>query len=72
MKFNNIFYYLLIFAALFFIACDSDDDNDGYLTRFEIKNLTATPIYTYPFDEIPTCGGSGNGKKRHLDKTCHN
>ena len=31
MKFNNIFYYLLIFAALFFVACDSDDDNTGTL-----------------------------------------
>ena len=51
---------------------DSDDDNDGYLTRYEIKNLTATPVYTYPFDEIPTCGASGNGKKRYLDETCHN
>jgi hypothetical protein len=51
---------------------DTDDDNDGYLTSFEIKNLTATPVYTYPFDEIPTCGGSGNGKKRYLDSTCHN
>jgi hypothetical protein len=51
---------------------DSDDDNDGFLTRFEIKNLTANPVFTYPFDEIPTCGTSGNGKKRHLDETCHN
>ncbi|NMH26120.1 FKBP-type peptidyl-prolyl cis-trans isomerase [Flavobacterium solisilvae] len=51
---------------------DADDDGDGYLTSYEIKNLSATPIYTYPFDEIPTCGTSGNGKKRHLDKTCHN
>lgn len=51
---------------------DFDDDNDGYLTRYEIKNLSATPVYTYPFDEIPTCGTSGNGKKRHLDEACHN
>lgn len=51
---------------------DADDDGDGYLTSYEIKNLSATPIYTYPFDEIPTCGASGNGKKRYLDKTCHN
>lgn len=51
---------------------DADDDGDGYLTSYEIKNLSATPIYTYPFDEIPTCGGSGNGKKRYLDPACHN
>lgn len=51
---------------------DADDDGDGYLTSYEIKNLSATPIYTYPFDEIPTCGASGNGKKRYLDETCHN
>lgn len=51
---------------------DADDDGDGFLTKYEIKNLTAIPVYTYPFDDIPTCGGSGNGKKRHLDKTCHN
>jgi hypothetical protein len=51
---------------------DADDDNDGYLTSYEIKNLTGNPVYTYPFNDIPTCGSSGNGKKRHLDKTCHN
>jgi hypothetical protein len=49
---------------------DTDDDGDNYLTRFEIKNLTTNT--TYPFDQIPTCGASGNGKKRYLDPTCHN
>jgi hypothetical protein len=50
---------------------DNDDDNDGFLTSYEIKNLSANPVYTYPFNEIPTCGSSGNGKKRYLDNTCH-
>lgn len=49
---------------------DSDDDDDGYLTSYEIKNLDDNT--TYAFDNIPTCGSSGNGKKRHLDPTCHN
>lgn len=49
---------------------DTDDDGDGYLTSYEIKNLVDDSVY--PYDLIPTCGGSGNGKKRHLDPTCHN
>ena len=49
---------------------DSDDDGDQYLTSYEIKNLVTNT--KYPFDDIPTCGASGNGKKRHLDPTCHN
>lgn len=49
---------------------DADDDADGYLTSYEIKNLVDDT--TYPFDEIPTCGTLGNGKKRYLDPTCHN
>ena len=49
---------------------DSDDDGDQYLTSYEIKNLVTNT--TYAFDDIPTCGPSGNGKKRHLDPTCHN
>lgn len=47
---------------------DFDDDNDGFPTRNEIKDLNGNLI---PFIDIPTCSG-GNGKKRHLDSTCHN
>lgn len=46
---------------------DIDDDNDGYTTRNEIKDANGNII---PFINIPTCTG-GNGKKKHLDKTCH-
>ncbi|HNP32756.1 MAG TPA: FKBP-type peptidylprolyl isomerase [Flavobacterium sp.] len=48
---------------------DTDDDGDHYTTASEIKNpLTGDP---YPFDDIPTCGGTGNGKKNYLDPSCH-
>lgn len=47
---------------------DFDDDNDGFTTRNEIKDADGNLI---PFIDIPTCTG-GNGKKRHLDSTCHN
>lgn len=49
---------------------DTDDDGDYYTTASEIKN----PITgdAYPFADIPTCGGSGNGKKKYLDPSCHN
>ena len=47
---------------------DVDDDGDFFTTKSEIKN----PItgIAYPFADIPTCGGTGNGKKKHflLDK----
>lgn len=48
---------------------DVDDDGDFYTTKSEIKN----PItgQSYPFADIPTCGGSGNGKKKYLDPSCH-
>lgn len=48
---------------------DVDDDGDFFTTKSEIKN----PItgIAYPFAEIPTCGGTGNGKKKHLDPSCH-
>ena len=48
---------------------DGDDDGDYYTTKSEIKN----PITgdAYPFVDIPTCGGTGNGKKKHLDTSCH-
>lgn len=48
---------------------DVDDDGDFFTTKSEIKN----PItgQSYPFADIPTCGGSGNGKKKYLDPSCH-
>jgi hypothetical protein len=48
---------------------DVDDDGDFFTTKSEIKN----PItgIAYPFADIPTCGGTGNGKKKHLDPSCH-
>lgn len=48
---------------------DVDDDGDFFTTASEIKN----PItgLAYPFADIPTCGGTGNGKKKHLDPSCH-
>jgi hypothetical protein len=48
---------------------DTDDDGDFFTTASEIKN----PITgeAYPFADIPTCGGTGNGKKKHLDPSCH-
>ncbi len=48
---------------------DVDDDGDFFSTKSEIKN----PItgQSYPFADIPTCGGSGNGKKKYLDPSCH-
>ena len=48
---------------------DIDDDGDGVLTKNEIKD----PItgLAYSFDLIPNCGNSGNGKKKHLDSSCH-
>lgn len=49
---------------------DVDDDGDNFVTKAEIKNLATNTAY--PFNEIPTCGPSGNGKKRHLDPSCHN
>ncbi len=48
---------------------DIDDDGDHYTTQSEIKDpVTDDP---YPFDNIPTCGGTGNGKKNYLDPSCH-
>ena len=45
---------------------DVDDDNDGYTTKLEIKDLsTGLP---FPFANIPTCT---SGKKNYLDITCH-
>lgn len=47
---------------------DVDDDGDNVLTKTERK-IGNTNEY-YEFDAIPTCVG-GNGKKRHLDPSCH-
>lgn len=48
---------------------DVDDDGDHFTTKSEIKDpLTGDP---YPFANIPTCGGTGNGKKNYLDASCH-
>lgn len=44
---------------------DTDDDDDGRLTRDEIRIPGTTNQY-YPFDEIPVC--SETGLKVHLDK----
>ncbi len=50
---------------------DSDDDGDGYLTKYEIRYETAIPgVYDYyDFSSIPTC--SGGTLKKHLDSNCH-
>ena len=48
---------------------DIDDDGDNFTTASEIKDpLSGDP---YPFASIPTCGGTGNGKKNYLDPSCH-
>ncbi len=48
---------------------DVDDDGDFFTTASEIKDpITGT---AYPFETIPTCGGTGNGKKKYLDPSCH-
>ncbi len=52
---------------------DFDDDNDGALTKNEIKKPIITPgVHPgwYDFASIPTCTGGGNGKKKHLDPFC--
>jgi len=45
---------------------DRDDDGDGYLTKYEIKNGS---LGYYDFANIPVCS---DGKKWHLTKQCHN
>jgi hypothetical protein len=47
---------------------DLDDDGDFFTTKSEIKN----PItgIAYNFADIPTCDGTGNGKKKYLDPSC--
>lgn len=47
---------------------DFDDDNDGKLTKNEIR-ITPNVSSWYTFGTIPTCSG-GNGKKKHLDPFC--
>lgn len=48
---------------------DFDDDNDGKLTKEEIR-ITPNVSTWYTFGTIPTCSGGGNGKKKHLDPFC--
>jgi hypothetical protein len=48
---------------------DVDDDGDYFTTKSEIKNISTGD--SHPFADIPTCGGTGNGKKKHLDPSCH-
>jgi len=47
---------------------DVDDDADGTLTKYEVKNPTTG--LAFPFDQIPTCGGTATLKK-HRDPSCH-
>lgn len=46
---------------------DADDDNDGYLTRDEIKIGGSYP----DFDAILNCSGTTGGVKKHLDASCY-
>lgn len=48
---------------------DFDDDNDGKLTKEEIR-ITPGINTWYTFGTIPLCSGGGNGKKKHLDPFC--
>lgn len=48
---------------------DFDDDNDGKLTKEEIR-ITPNVTGWYTFGSIPTCSPGGNGKKKHLDPSC--
>lgn len=48
---------------------DFDDDNDGKLTKEEIR-ITPNTTGWYSFGSIPTCSSGGNGKKKHLDPSC--
>lgn len=48
---------------------DFDDDNDGKLTKEEIR-ITPGVTGWYTYDAIPLCSGGGNGKKKHLDPFC--
>jgi hypothetical protein len=47
---------------------DVDDDGDYFTTKSEIKNTLTGD--SYPFDDIPSCGATGNGKKKYLDPSC--
>lgn len=56
-------------------ALDLDDDNDKYLTNFEIKKpFGSSGSANYLFNEIPDCSKNTtnpNRLKRHLDPNCH-
>ena len=47
---------------------DVDDDGDYFTTKSETKNILTGDYY--PFADIPTCDGTGNGKKKYLDPSC--
>ncbi|MES2862936.1 MAG: hypothetical protein V4666_02365 [Bacteroidota bacterium] len=48
---------------------DNDDDNDGKRTIEEVRITPGTSSW-HTYDNIPTCVGGGNGKKKHLDPFC--
>ena len=50
---------------------DLDDDNDGVLTKEEVRSsaVGVSPITYYTFSNIPTC--NGGTKKKHVDATCN-
>lgn len=47
---------------------DVDDDNDSYMTKYEILGPDGLKL---PFADIPTCSGSTTGNKKHRDAACH-
>ena len=47
---------------------DTDDDNDGYLTKTEIGYTSGDPL---DYSTIQDCGGQTTGTKKHLDPACH-
>lgn len=52
---------------------DTDDDNDGVLTRNELKIPGTTPQQYYQFNDIPSCSGDQvdpNRTKKHLNPIC--
>jgi FKBP-type peptidyl-prolyl cis-trans isomerase FkpA len=48
---------------------DTDDDNDGFSTRSELRIPATDPVEYYTFENIPLC--TGGTIKRHLDPNCH-
>jgi hypothetical protein len=53
---------------------DTDDDEDGFLTRNEFKISGTDPQEYYDFTTIPDCSGNTTNPirlKRYLDPSCH-